>query len=140
MRRRRLFQDDDLVEEPLVNLTPLIDVVFVVLISFMLISPILDIDSIQLAHGNQSKKQESLPTETAPLTVFVHPDNTVWMQGKRLSIEQLETTLRTQKNMFPGKVPQVIHDKTASFGTYQSVKNVFERCGFEQIDIVLKPG
>jgi biopolymer transport protein ExbD len=62
------------------------------------------------------------------------------MQGQRISLEQLEKTLRAQKKMFPNKIPQVIHDKSASFGTYQSVKNTFERCGFEHLDIVLKPG
>ncbi len=140
MERRRLFLDDDLAEEPLVNLTPLIDVVFVVLISFMLISPILEIDSIDLANGGTQKKQEALTPESSPLTVSVHKDNTLWMQGKCVSIEQLEKTLREQKKLFPNKTPQVIHDKTASFGTYQTVKNACERCGFEQIDIVLKPG
>jgi biopolymer transport protein ExbD len=140
MGKRRFFLDDDLAEEPLVNLTPLIDVVFVVLISFMLISPILEIDSIDLATGGTEKKQDALAPESSPLTVIVHKDNTIWMQGKCVSLEQLEKTLRAQKKGFPSKIPQVIHDKAASFGTYQSVKNMFERCGFEQIDIVLKPG
>ena len=139
MGRRKFFLEDDSVEEPLVNLTPLIDVVFVVLISFMLISPILEIDTIDLATGGKTKNQDALPTDASPLTVFVQKDNTLWLQGQCLSLEQLEHTLRRQKSMFPNKIPQVIHDQAASFGTYQSVKNVFERCGFEQIEIVLKP-
>lgn len=140
MGRRRFLFEDHTAEEPLVNLTPLIDVVFVVLISFMLISPMLEIDSINLASGSTEKKQESLSPESSPLTVLVHKDNTISMHGTAVSLDQLEKNLRAQKKLFPSKIPQVIHDKGASFGTYQSVKNVFERCGFEQIDIVLKPG
>ena len=127
-------------EEPLVNLTPLIDVVFVVLISFMLISPILEIDTVDLATGGKEKKRDAMTPESSPLTVVVQKDNSLWMQGKHVTIDQLEKTLFEQKRLFPGKVPQVIHDQAASFGTYQLVKNVFEKCGFEQIDIVLKPG
>ncbi len=139
MGKRRFYFEED-AEEPLVNLTPLIDVVFVVLISFMLISPILEIETIDLANGGTEKKQDALPPESSPLTVLVQKDNTLWMQGERISLDQLEKTLRAQKKLFPGKIPQVIHDKNASFGTYQTVKNTFEKCGFEQLDIVLKPG
>lgn len=140
MRRRRFISNDDSAEEPLVNLTPLIDVVFVVLISFMLIAPILEIDRIDLAIGGTEKKQEMKSPESSPLTVIVKKDNTIWMQGKSLSIDELEKTLLAQKHLYPSKSPQVIHDRNASFGTYQSVKNTIERCGFEQMDIVLKPG
>jgi biopolymer transport protein ExbD len=140
MGRRKFFFDEESAEEPLVNLTPLIDVVFVVLISFMLISPILEIESVDLATGGKEKKRDAMAPESSPLTVVVQKDNSLWMQGQPISIEQLEKTLLEQKRLFPGKIPQVIHDKAASFGTYQLVKNVFEKCGFEQIDIVLKPG
>lgn len=140
MGRRRFPHEEESSEEALVNLTPLIDVVFVVLISFMLISPMLEIDTVDLATGKTEKKQDAPPADTAPLTVLVKKDNTLWMNGAQVSIEQLEKLLLAQKKTFPNKIPQVVHDKNASFGTYQTVKNTFERCGFEQIDIVLKPG
>ncbi len=138
MRRRRLQREPDLPDEPLVNLTPLIDVVFVVLICFMLIAPVLDIDVVELATGGP-KKQTASPSETAPLVIVVKADNSLWMQGKRLSTDELERALLQQKKRGSKQIPQVIHDKNASFGTYQAVKNVLERCGFEQMDIVLKP-
>jgi biopolymer transport protein ExbD len=140
MRKRRFSSDDETIEEPLINLTPLIDVVFVVLISFMLIAPMLEIDSINLANGGTDKKKDSISPESTPLAISVRADNTIWMQGKRVSLKELESILLTQKKNHPGKVPQVIHDRNASFGTYQTVKNVLEQCGFEQMDIVLKPG
>ena len=140
MRRRRFILDDEPIEEPLVNLTPLIDVVFVVLISFMLIAPVLEIDSIHLAVGQTDKKTEALPAETTPLSIQVRADNTIWMKGRMLSLQELEQSLLIDKKMHPGKTPQIIHDKNASFGTYQSIKNIMEKCGFEQMDVVLKPG
>lgn len=42
-------------EEPAVNLTPLIDVVFVILIGFIIIAPLLEIDRIDLAEASTVK-------------------------------------------------------------------------------------
>lgn len=138
MRRRASFEDDS-IDEPTINLTPLIDVVFVVLISFMIIAPILDIDIVDLAASGTEKKKDSFTSEQSPLSIIVRADNTIWMQGKKLSLEELERFLLAQKKQYPGRTPQVVHDRNASFGTYQSVKNTLEKCGFEQMDIVLKP-
>lgn len=138
MKRRRFDTNDDLPDEPLINLTPLIDVVFVVLICFMLIAPVLDIDIVDLATGG-AKKTASAPTEMAPLVIVVKADNSLWMRGQRMSTDELERALILQKQRNPKVIPQVVHDKNATFGTYQTVKNVLERCGFDQMDVVLKP-
>jgi biopolymer transport protein ExbD len=51
----------------------------------------------------------------------------------------MEKILLAQKKLYPTRTPQVIHDKNASFGTYQTVKNSLEKCGFDQMDVILKP-
>lgn len=138
MRRRPLrFPDDEAVDEPLINLTPLIDVVFVVLITFMLIAPVLDIDSVDLAQSGGTEKKE---LQTGPITIAVHADNTIWVQGAKMSLSQLEALLRQEKKRHPHAVPQLVHDRQAQFGTYQAIKNILESIGFEQMDVVLKPG
>ena len=48
-------------EESLLNLTPLIDVVFVVLIIFILIAPMLDVDKVQLASTHAKENSEPPP-------------------------------------------------------------------------------
>jgi len=140
MRKKfRQLPEDDSLEEPLINLTPLIDVVFVVLITFMILAPILEIDSVDLASsGPTSKKDSSL--QSSPITINVHADNTIWYQGKSLSLPQLEKVLREEKKRHPKAIPQLVQDSRAQFGTYQSVKNTLETLGFDQMDIVLKPG
>jgi biopolymer transport protein ExbD len=139
MRKRfRSPLEEDPVDEPLINLTPLIDVVFVVLITFMLIAPVLDIDPVDLALGSSAKK-ETESFQASPITVAVHADNSIWVQHKQITMAQLETLLRNEKKKYPRAVPQVVHDSKASFGTYQSVKNALEAAGFEQMDVILKP-
>lgn len=138
MRKRFRYQlDDTPIDKPLINLTPLIDVVFVVLITFMLIAPVLDIDSIDLA---QSKPQETKEIQPSSISITVQADNSIWFHGTKLTISQLAARLKEEKKRNPHAIPQLMHDQHAQFGTYQSVKNTLESIGFEQMEVVLKPG
>ncbi len=137
MRKKLRFQtEEDLLDEPLINLTPLIDVVFVVLIAFMLIAPVLEIDSVDLAPSGGAQKKES---QTSPISILVHADNSLWFQGKKVTLLELEKALKLEKKRSPKAIPQLIHDQKAQFGTYQTLKNMLETIGFEQMDVILKP-
>jgi biopolymer transport protein ExbD len=128
-------------EEPTVNLTPLIDVVFVILIMFIVIAPLLQLDQVELAEGpliGTTPTAQSVK-ESGPITVYVRHDNTIWFNDQSTTPLDLITQLRLAKQQFPQAHPQIFHDKRAHFGTYQSVKNAAESAGFSQIDIILKP-
>ncbi|MCC6128091.1 MAG: biopolymer transporter ExbD [Chlamydiae bacterium] len=139
MRKRRYATDEDFVEEPLINLTPLIDVVFVVLITFMLIAPAIQLDHVELADGGPSHAKEPISPSAPHLVVHVKADNTIWFQGRSVSVKELEEGLKKGKKQHPNETPQVVQDRKAAFGAYQTVKNTLETCGFEQMDIVLSP-
>lgn len=139
--RRRLpsLLEEDSFEEPLINLTPLIDVVFVVLITFILIAPALDIDPIQLAASSGlDPKKDLSQVQNAPISITIQADNSIWYQGKSLSLKELEGKLKAAKKQSPQATPQLLQDSRAQFGTYQSVKNLLETLGFEEMDVVLK--
>lgn len=128
-------------EETSINLTPLIDVVFVVLIIFIIIAPMLELDRVELADGSSSKpKEERSSIEASPITIHLHADNTMWISSKQINQQQLLEILKRAKATTPQAVPQLIPDKKAAFGAYQNIKNAAEAAGFEQLDIVLKPG
>lgn len=137
MRKRRASSEESSLEEPLINLTPLIDVVFVVLITFILIAPVMHLDHVELASSGQTK--EKTAPKQSPLTIHVKADNTIWFQGRALSNRELKEALKIEKKSHPGQIPQLIQDHRASFGTYQTVKNTLEDCGFDQMDVVLSP-
>lgn len=141
MARNRLNMSQQIViDEPAINLTPLIDVVFVILIMFILIAPLLELDRVELADGPavQLSNTQSVQ-ETSPLAIHVHHDNKVWFNNREVTLIQLTTDLKEAKIRYPKAVPQVFHDKRAQFGTYQSVKNAVEEAGFPQMEIILKP-
>lgn len=136
--KRRFRQAVIAEEEPSVNLTPLIDVVFVILIIFIVIAPLLEVDQVELAMGKPVANQTV--AEASPIAVHVKADNSVWLNRQRIPIGNLKEKVALLKKAHPGVKPQVFHDRKAYFGTYQQVKNAMEEAGFEQMDIVLNPG
>lgn len=122
-------------EESLINLTPLIDVVFIVLITFMIIAPILNVESIDLALAGPFSQKES-PSNSS-LSISIKADNTIWLRGKRFTLQELDALLHAEKKLHPKQIPQVAPEKQAPFGTYQQVKNLLETVGFEQMEVLL---
>lgn len=136
--RLQTLHDDP--EEPAVNLTPLIDVVFVILIIFIVIAPLLELDHINLADSSQGQNKTSLSVEKSSLiAIHVHSNNEILLNGKKVSLKELQARLKDSKIQFPTAIPQLFHDKQAHFGTYQAIKNAAEGAGFQEMEIVLKP-
>lgn len=128
-------------DESAINMTPLIDVVFVVLIMFIIIAPMLELDQIQLASGpKQHERPTSAAQENSPVSIYVRADNTIWIQNRKVNENELILLLKEAKKLYPQKTPQLFQDKKGQFGVYQAVKNAVESAGYEQLDIVLQPG
>ncbi len=142
MRQNRLSAlKGESLEETHINMTPLIDVVFVVLIMFIIIAPMLELDRVQLASSAQrDTKEMAVVQENSPVAIHVHEDNSIWLNNRIVSEKELVQHLKEAKRLYPQKIPQLFHDKKAQFGTYQTVKNAVETAGFEQLDVILQPG
>lgn len=132
---------EDLEDDANVNLTPLIDVVFVVLIMFILVAPLVEIDRIQLAGAGDEKKADMTSFhENGEIKIHVYKDNTIWLNGLPVELMDLTKELTQLHHINPTISPQIFHDREAHFGTYQSVKNAAEAAGFQSLDVILKPG
>lgn len=141
MKRSLSLLKDDLEDDANVNLTPLIDVVFVVLIMFILVAPLVEIDRIHLAGaGNEKKADMTSFHENGEIKIHVYKDNTIWLNGVPIELIDLTKELTQLHHINPTISPQIFHDREAYFGTYQSVKNAAEAAGFESLDVILKPG
>lgn len=138
-RSGRFFTRKEELLEPVVNLTPLIDVVFVILIMFIVIAPLLELDRVDLAQASHTDASTSVQ-ENSPIVIYVQKNNEIFFNQKLVTIQELKEKLKEAKVSFPTASPQVFHDQHAYFGTYQSVKNAAESAGFIKMDIILRPG
>lgn len=127
-------------EEAQINLTSLIDVVFVILIMFIVVAPLLETDRVELAAGPPLEGDKAVAVqENHPLTIHVLANETILLNQQPVTFPQLKTELKWMRSRMQDSTPQLFHDRKASFGTYQNIKNAVEEAGFAQMDVILKP-
>lgn len=139
-RRQSFLRTQELPQEPTINITPLVDVVFVILIAFIVIAPLLEMDRIELASGNQLPSHLPVRFEDAsPIQIHVQQDNSILFNHQTISLLQLPQILKEAKRQHPEARAQLFHHRQAYFGTYQAVKNALEEAEFKEMDVVLSP-
>lgn len=132
MKNYRFSYEEEGVDKELINLTPLIDVIFVVLISFIIIAPFLEVEMVQLAEPSLNTAPLS---PISSLKIVIKEDNTIWFENRQVNREELYMLLHQEPKE---KLICLYQDKHAFFGTYQQVKNTVEKAGFESLQVVLQ--
>lgn len=123
-----------------INLTPLIDVVFVILIMFIVVAPLLEKEEISLAPAPSiSKKEADAIAQQSPIVIHVRADQSIQLNHATVSMDQLKQALLVSHSSYPEAHPQLFQDEKASFGIYQKVKNAVAEAGFETLDVLLQP-
>lgn len=127
------------IEEPTINITPLIDVVFVVLIMFIVIAPLLEIDRLELAQGSSAREEIISLRDNKAIKLSVSKDNQIKLNNVPIKMGELEILLREAHQNSPQIPLQLYHDEDAPFGTYQKIKNAAEAVGYNNLDVIVKP-
>lgn len=135
-RRFKQISSSRINEEAVVNLMPLIDVIFVVLVMFIIIAPMLNVDQVDLAEGTTTFQASELKNN---FSVHVKADNSIWVNQQKVTLTDLQTLLLRAYQENPEASFQVFHDRNATFGTYQEIRNIGQKVGFEHMNIILKP-
>lgn len=113
------------VEEPKLDLTPMIDIVFLLIIFFMVGTQFTEMErqyDIQLPTVTDAKPLTNLPDD---IIVNVQENGTVTVNDEKQTLPELENALKTAKQNFPGQSVVIRGDST---GPYQNVMNVLEIC------------
>jgi biopolymer transport protein ExbD/biopolymer transport protein TolR len=117
-----------------INITPLVDVVLVLLLIFMVTAPVLQ-SGVQVAVP-QTRLVNQLTEEH--LVVTIDKDQNVFLQDKPVNIHDLSTVLaanpRNEK-----KVIYVRADQAVPFGAFASVMDAVKQAGIANISIVTQP-
>lgn len=128
--------EDDAVE---LNMTPLLDVLFVLLILFILVAPLLQIDRVSLVHTKENAKNlKTANFQTkSPLVIEVDKTNQIYINEKKIKLDELEKSIQNLK-LNKQIIPILLQDKKSEFGIYETIKQILESQDFKQLDVVLK--
>jgi biopolymer transport protein ExbD len=129
----------DPVEEPHINLTPLVDIVFNLLLFLMLATRFAADDNaerkfdVQLATASNAKALTALPDE---LVVNVAANGQITLNGKPRKVSELEADLAAAKKNY---ADQAVLIRGEGEGRYQNVVDVLAACDRAKINAVSLP-
>lgn len=136
MRKRTFFGESE--ENELINLTPLLDVLFVILILFIIIAPLMNLDRIDLAASSSKTLSSSSMNDREALCIYLHADNTLSIGNKKVEKHALRYVLQEIHKANDKALPRLFIDKSSSFGAFTETKDLIEECGFTYLDLVVK--
>ena len=117
-----------------INITPLVDVVLVLLLIFMLTAPVLQ-SGIDVA----IPKTRSVSQLTEQhLVVTIDKDQNVFLEDKPVNVNELPAKLKSGVTG-PHSIVYVRSDERVPFGAFASVMDAIKLAGITNISIVTRP-
>ncbi len=117
-----------------INITPLVDVVLVLLVIFMLTAPVLQSGIVVAVPHTRTVNQ--LTEEH--MVVTIDKDQNVFLQDKQVNIHDLASLLANN----PRETKRVVYvraDEKVPFGAFASVMDAVKQAGITNISIVTQP-
>jgi biopolymer transport protein TolR len=131
--RRRRHQRRAVMAE--INVTPMVDVMLVLLIIFMVSAPLLTVGVPIDLPQSQAK---SLEQDKEPLTVSVNNKDQVYLQNSEISLNELVPKLQAVAQTRGGTEARIYvrGDKKVDYGTMMRVMGRLSAAGFHRVALV----
>ena len=120
-------------ESPQVDLTPLIDVVFILLIFFILSANFQKESTIEV--DRPSASSSTLKSESKILTVSVDRDQNIWFNGQNINLSQLQLQVKAQLTNSQTINAIVNADRSLDTGTLISIIDTLRLSGITNVAI-----
>lgn len=117
-----------------INVTPLVDVCLVLLIIFMVVTPMLQ-EGVSVALP-QTASPEKVPENDKQLEVSVKADSTVYVGDKWVTDENLQATLKDIHDNNPERQVVVKGDKRLKYKEVRKVMRLLNEAGFTRVGLV----
>jgi biopolymer transport protein TolR len=118
-----------------INITPLVDVVLVLLVIFMLTAPVLQ-SGIQVAVPKTKTVHEITQQRTV---VTIDKDQQVFLNDKPVNLNDLPNILRAQGSDPSNQVIYLRADEKVPFGAFATVMDAVKQSGITNVSIVTQP-
>jgi biopolymer transport protein TolR len=134
----RLRDSDDLGDMAEINVTPLVDVMLVLLIIFMVTAPMLT-QGLEVALPQAEGKSFELAS-SEPAKITIRANGAVYVDGAAVGSENLEMSLGPMLRTRKIKRALLEADKNVPYGSVVTVLDVMNRAGVEQLGMITVPG
>ncbi len=134
----RLGESDDLTDMAEINVTPLVDVMLVLLIIFMITAPMLT-QGLDVALPQAEGKSFELASNN-PAKVTVTSSGAVYVDGTAIGSDNLDLSLGPMLRARGIKRALLEADEGVPYGRVVGVLDVMNRAGVQQLGMITRPG
>jgi biopolymer transport protein TolR len=134
----RMRDSDDLGDMADINVTPLVDVMLVLLIIFMITAPMLT-QGLDVALPEAEGRSFELASNN-PSKVTINSAGAVYVDGTAVGSQDLELSLGPMLRSKRIKRALLEADETVPYGRVIAVLDVMNRAGVEQLGMITRPG
>jgi biopolymer transport protein ExbD/biopolymer transport protein TolR len=131
---RRFSQRNQLVTLSEINVTPLLDLAFVLLIIFIITTPLLE-KSIRLNLPDGGRNEELKPNKDDIRTVEVSPTGQYRLRGQPMNLAQIENELVKTFRANPNTIVYVRADQDGPYKHVAAVIDLCERRGITRLSL-----
>src|SRR5688572_5376972 len=119
-----------------INVTPLVDVMLVLLIIFMVTAPIIKTGvDVDLPQG----QAQSMPDDDSKLIISIDKNQKVFLGKAEVPIEQLEAVIKNNAKLQADKEAYLEADKTIPYGVVVRVMALVKLAGVNKLGMVMDP-
>jgi biopolymer transport protein TolR len=119
-----------------INVTPMVDVMLVLLIIFMVAAPLMTVGVPLDLPDTQAK---SLNVDTQPITVSVNATGEVFIQETPIAMDEIVPKLQAISKLGVEERIFIRGDKAADYGTVAKVMALISSAGFKNLGLVSLP-
>jgi biopolymer transport protein TolR len=116
-----------------INVTPMVDVMLVLLVVFMVAAPLMTV-GVPIDLPQTQAKQ--LNTEQKPITVSVTPEGDIYLGDQSVALEGLVDAITAQAPNGAAERIYVRADQTANYGAVMKVMGTLSAAGFSKIGLI----
>jgi TolR protein len=117
-----------------INVTPLVDVCLVLLIIFMVVTPII-VNGVPV-HLPKSTTSAATADATRTLPITVNEDGTLYVDSSAIRREQLAEILQARHTAHPDRPVVVRGDKHVKYGEVEAVLDACRKAGFTDVGLM----
>ncbi|MGB0907046.1 MAG: ExbD/TolR family protein [Maricaulaceae bacterium] len=119
-----------------INVTPLVDVMLVLLIVFMVAAPLL---SVGVAVELPKTDAKSLPSDTEPITITINKEGAIFLQETEVSLDDVVARLSAiSKNGYEERI-YLRGDDASDYGSVMKVMARINAAGYSNLGLVTDP-
>ena len=120
-----------------INITPFVDVLLVLLVSFLISAPLMTLAlPIQLPKG---KLQERAPDYEKSILAVVNKKNQISIDDQIYSLKNLAGSLNGNTSVWEKSLPVYLQmDEQVPYGILIEIMLLFKNAGFRQVGLVIK--